>query len=667
MAIFVALIFQILFVFFAMAINIGLVVHDKINLQNAVDLAAYYAAQRQAEILNVIAHTNYQIHQSWKLLNWRYYVLGTMGNEGNNEHPAFRNNAPRVDTSPGWPPVATAPVLCITQRRNWEFGLRSKDKPNGSAGQDNPCKSDNFTIPNIPDVPVLAPFNPINAIFSKFVKATQNRIAESCQGYAGVNWYYAASIYAAYLKDQQSRKELIRALASNLARKPSEMLDLDGDSILVGAQKTFIKNLTYPNNSDPRNPPQIEIYNSLEGLDSTKWLNEMDVYFTMFYQELTGDSKNCSTVINPIYKLPDPAAVQSLKEFTGDQTGESVKELLNIAGMGKYVKPGDSFRMSIGVEKNPWYLAYVGVKAKTKPRQLFFPFGDPIEFEARAYAQPFGGRIGPWYGRAWSRNASESSGENLGLAPPKLNADGSSEGDTPKDLVPMYSKYPGDKMGLKSFLAQSSMTDQKGIKASVYDYADINKGFGEGKINDILAAPSEEGFNVRNYEIAAVAPDLFDITYYSIQPNFPERYLKRLINNRKRFGIEGVAFPRGDLGSRAETPMSIETQIQIANIDAKIQAPDAFWYVRDKAHLLTSWVHSDTYGEYFEFPKKRFGNCDEDDSKVKMKAPGACLDNGGRVGYSVKIISPEILYSPLPLGGPGQSEGEILNPPPENW
>ena len=33
MAIFVALIFQVLFVFFAMAINIGLVVHDKINLQ----------------------------------------------------------------------------------------------------------------------------------------------------------------------------------------------------------------------------------------------------------------------------------------------------------------------------------------------------------------------------------------------------------------------------------------------------------------------------------------------------------------------------------------------------------------------------------------------------------------------------------------------------------
>ncbi|HEX4922761.1 MAG TPA: pilus assembly protein TadG-related protein, partial [Bdellovibrionales bacterium] len=40
MALFVALLFQILFVFFAMVVNVGLLVHDKINLQNSVDLGA---------------------------------------------------------------------------------------------------------------------------------------------------------------------------------------------------------------------------------------------------------------------------------------------------------------------------------------------------------------------------------------------------------------------------------------------------------------------------------------------------------------------------------------------------------------------------------------------------------------------------------------------------
>src|SRR5690606_11934254 len=84
MAIFIALIFQVLFVFFAMIVNVGLIVHDKINLQNSVDIAAYYAAQRQAEILNAIAHHNYQIRQAWKLLSWRLRVLGDLGYSG---HP----------------------------------------------------------------------------------------------------------------------------------------------------------------------------------------------------------------------------------------------------------------------------------------------------------------------------------------------------------------------------------------------------------------------------------------------------------------------------------------------------------------------------------------------------------------------------------------------------
>ena len=81
MSVFIALIFQVLFVFFAMVVNIGMVVHDKINLQNAVDLGAFYGAQRQAEILNEIAHVNYQIRQDYKLLAWRYRVIGTLGRQ----------------------------------------------------------------------------------------------------------------------------------------------------------------------------------------------------------------------------------------------------------------------------------------------------------------------------------------------------------------------------------------------------------------------------------------------------------------------------------------------------------------------------------------------------------------------------------------------------------
>ena len=79
MAIFFVLIFQVLFILFAITLNLAFVIHDKINLQNSVDLAAYYGAKKQAEVLNTLAHINYQMRQNYKLLAWRYRILGTLG------------------------------------------------------------------------------------------------------------------------------------------------------------------------------------------------------------------------------------------------------------------------------------------------------------------------------------------------------------------------------------------------------------------------------------------------------------------------------------------------------------------------------------------------------------------------------------------------------------
>lgn len=61
-----------------MLINVGIFVHHKINLQNSVDLAAYYGAMKQAAV-NAIAHINFQIRQSMKLMTFRYRHLGQFG------------------------------------------------------------------------------------------------------------------------------------------------------------------------------------------------------------------------------------------------------------------------------------------------------------------------------------------------------------------------------------------------------------------------------------------------------------------------------------------------------------------------------------------------------------------------------------------------------------
>ena len=109
---------------------------------------------------------------------------------------------------------------------------------------------------------------------------------------------------------------------------------------------------------------------------------------------------------------------------------------------------------------------------------------------------------------------------------------------------------------------------------------------------------------------------------------------------------------------------SIETS-DITSINA--HRPEAFYFIRDRAHLLTSWVHNDVVGDFTDFPEGRFGRCETHDDNYAHKIPGACLFNGGRTGYSVKVIHGAHLRSEgLQYGGANQT-GSILNPPPENW
>ena len=99
------------------------------------------------------------------------------------------------------------------------------------------------------------------------------------------------------------------------------------------------------------------------------------------------------------------------------------------------------------------------------------------------------------------------------------------------------------------------------------------------------------------------------------------------------------------------------------------------------ATLLTGWTYAD-FNNYRTFPNQplgdeytmTFGKCADPwtqdpksfaspvDSNLPP-TPGNCV-TGGRVGYSVKLISPNMVRSgnPQPLGGQGTTPGDILNP-----
>jgi hypothetical protein len=62
-AVLAAAIFFTMVIFAAMSTNLGILVNDKIRMQNTVDLATYTVAMREAEVLNELTLINQQIYQ----------------------------------------------------------------------------------------------------------------------------------------------------------------------------------------------------------------------------------------------------------------------------------------------------------------------------------------------------------------------------------------------------------------------------------------------------------------------------------------------------------------------------------------------------------------------------------------------------------------------------
>ena len=182
---------------------------------------------------------------------------------------------------------------------------------------------------------------------------------------------------------------------------------------------------------------------------------------------------------------------------------------------------------------------------------------------------------------------------------------------------------------------------------------------------------------MRNLETIAIAPDLFDITYYSIEPDYYNLYFKRIRDGYlpKKLGYNQL--PRSDIGSRIgdknlegfnikDQMAAVRTTSGQANrIDIKsklkylVIPPDPNFSGNQIAPLLTSWV-SKSISDY-SFSKDVFAHCDTLPGKDSPTS-GSCI-GPGRTGYSVKLVSEDYLKSnSQPIGGPNVT-GRIKNPP----
>ena len=464
---------------------------------------------------------------------------------------------------------------------------------------------------------------------------------------------------------------MIQALANHLSTSENgDFIDLLGGSVRTGVQKTIFKNLTFENRRS-FNQGEFQVFNSLEGVPVEQWLPKIGISPTMNFTDVSAAS-GCRGVIRNIQQ----AAQTGLIESVGQSYFLNTLGGAQLLPFGRGEPPASSpMSMSLGVEKNPWYMVYYGVKAKTAPRQLFWPMGDPVVLEARAFAKPFGGRVRPWYSRRWASGDSRSSGDRVDLlVPSRTRADGLL--DSPNDMTrfPNYSRYPGDNLGLGSYVGQTGITNRANwlnLRVKYSHWGRIADSITSGSAQDTLAWDNvaNSAPRVRDFEIAAIAPDLFDVTYYSVEPNYSGNYLRYLSPNASAFNIPGTAPLRADLGSRTPGSTGFSVQNQMSTVrDVGFHVPQAFYFMREKSHLLTGWVPNDRVLDFQNFPSNRFGQCETPDDDYDMKVPGSCIAGGGRVGYSVKIVSRNYLRSgSIPLGGDSGSPGAIANPPPSDW
>lgn len=725
MAILIALIFQVLFVFFAMTVNVGMLVHQKINLQNSVDLAAFYAAQRQAEILNAMAHTNYQIRQAWKLMAWRLRAVGDLGRKyyfpgetistGTGEsHPAFFMATPDLPESSR----AGAPIVCAAFGR-WSDNLTNR---NG----ENLCWDHRFSVPAIP-VPNIGPVSFLSFVgpLLDFTRQMQEVQKKDCRTAGPANFALSARWLLSYRQAVRRRKATLALLANNLSGRPpagaqvqggsGDFMDISGNSTRRGALATFERNLTRPNKSGFRSnggADKFEVYNSLShpaaaiATQSSNgepgfpiWVHDMVVWPILAYTDFIERSGGC---IADSKLLAGAGAKPRHYDDRYSPQGPTIGLNYDLQGqlLANINEASNTMdRSSLGIEKNPWFMAYVGVKATVKVRQPFAPFGEPVTLTARAFAKPFGGTMGPWLHTRWqpTENTSDSSAERIDrLLPSTPPVDDPNQGVFTSSSYPNYSRFPGDTLGLRSRKAVASLRLALGRDNLLLNGSFWNNQPAFAQEADPVDRADYLAWNpfgrntaerepwIRNYEIAAVAPDLFDASYYSIEPDFDRAY--RLKNPSNPFRL------RRDFGFRPDQPnngFGIYDQMEVAGqngsqfLGENGSPRNAFHILRSSgdggwARVLTGWIPNGAF-EYMDpgkpetFPvgssqNPRFARCAQR-TKGEMPSsgvPGSCKQ-GGRTGYSVKIVAREYLQSSsLQLGGAGTA-GPIRNPPPPEF
>ncbi|MBT3235507.1 MAG: Tad domain-containing protein [Bdellovibrionales bacterium] len=412
----------------AFVVNVGLFVKAKINLQNAVDAAAWSGAAVQARQLSNIAYLNWEMRNTYKEWMFKYYVLGQLS--------LTKTNLSVLDTA-----QPSDQVMSFRMDPFWKAG--------GGSMSDANYKSDVFDSHNLPSTCIH--FGSEHNICDIYAVPGLPRF--QTVGLPGIDEHHEKflnAIVATKSKDCTSRSDLnfsaVMAWAFGIGNNPIFNGAPEIAAHRLGAwPQSFelalrIRNLEMIVNRPPVKQPICSQGSGciksgqLDNESTTLPLNERPIKaFWSAYRNLSQEMQG-TFKLTELPPTPHDVAGENLSSFLipkGVSIGQSgipatVKHYLdlqayplnlvtffsnfatstgNISGVtsegqcssSKTALPVPGYLF--GFIKNPSVLTYYAVKGEAQFVGLFSPFVNPSErgitLTAYATAKPFGGRIGP--------------------------------------------------------------------------------------------------------------------------------------------------------------------------------------------------------------------------------------------------------------------------------
>jgi len=414
----------------AFVINVGLFVKAKINLQNAVDAAAWSGAAVQARQLTNISYLNWELRNTYKEWMFKYYVVGQLGLEKTHLHNVLG------PTSKFGQPSSTN----MNFRANpfWADGAN----PLGNDGSDQAF--DKFNLPSacihfgsannicqIQDVPGLPRFGSeglpsISEANESFLNIMTSEKAKNCTVRSNLN--FASAMTWTYGIKKAGFNDTVIA-GDRLGAWPEALeLGFRMRNLEFLANRPPIENgVCNTSTISPGCVTATDLHNNQKHLDFG-YNDRPFRAFTAAYKNL-GEELKRTFILKEVAPKAYSAQVDDLsgyliKNVAHDQGSNSLTKFyvdlkmmpinyavfftsfVNSTRGGDVQQEGacSSTKMAIpvpgyvlGFVKNPEVLTYYAVKGEARHLGLFFPFTEDkgIKITAYAAAKPFGGRIGP--------------------------------------------------------------------------------------------------------------------------------------------------------------------------------------------------------------------------------------------------------------------------------